>query len=108
MQTLDMKSRDELLESIAVLKFALKRAGVPASDYLIALKDMPVDGDDQLCLIELADGSWISIYAERGARKRLNTFQRAADAMDFFYWRLTRATKFSTFRTEWENAEGGR
>ena len=103
-----MNSRDDLLESIAILKFALKRAGVPARDYLIALMDMPFDGNDQLCLVELADGSWISFYAERGARKRLSTFQRAADALDFFYWRLTRATKFSAFRTEWENAVGGR
>lgn len=102
-----MNSQDDLLESIAILKFALKRAGVPARDYLIAPMDMAVDGDDRLCPVELADGSWISFYFERGERKRLNTFQRAVDALDFFYWKLTRATKFSALRSEWENAVSG-
>lgn len=89
------------------MKYALNRAGISSRDYLIAPVGMPADGDDQLRLVELADESWICFYSERGVRKRLNTFQNAFDALDFFYWKLTRAPKFSSYRAEWERSTAG-
>lgn len=51
---------------LSLLRYALKRRGVPENDYFIGDEGQERAQNDKMCLLKSSSGQWLVLYTERG------------------------------------------
>ena len=91
---------------LSLLGYALERRGVSTSEYFIGNEGDERAQDEKLCLLKSATGNWFIIYIERGNVSQKVVHSSFRDAMQCFYWKLTRKDTPWDFREDWEKEVG--
>jgi hypothetical protein len=94
-------------KGMALLKFALAKSNIyPEYTYSICLNEDDLRGDNTLVLRRVESNHWEVFHYERGEENLFATFYKITDAINFFYWMLTKATSANKFMDEFETKTG--
>jgi len=75
--------------TIAELRTALERLGVPRTDYSLLRGGYP---NECYCLVQDGDG-WVVYYSERGHKSSVECFGTESEACEYLYYEFARQVR---------------
>ncbi|MEM8811309.1 MAG: hypothetical protein AAGF59_01730 [Pseudomonadota bacterium] len=73
---------------------------------MIALQGDNISPTDHYVLEERPEGHWVVYHSERGNRSQVARFEKPKDAINYFFWSMTRTETPWTYREVWEKETG--
>ena len=89
-----------------LLRFSLGQEGISEDEYIIGYEGDEKKLVEGYCLLASENGEWSALFVSNGEVSIRSIHENFRDAVDVFYWKVTRRETPWKYRQEWEDKTG--